>query len=45
MASTNSALVVTENSNLSIAVIVKLDLLLDANVAVWEFFEKGRHSE
>lgn len=45
MASTNSTLVVTKNGNLSVTVIVKLDFLLNADVAVVELFQKCGHSE
>jgi hypothetical protein len=45
MASTDGTLMVTENSDLSVTVIVKLDFLLNADVLCAEFFEKSRHGE
>ena len=45
MASTNCTLVVTKDSNLSIAIVVKLDLLLNTDVAVGELLQKCGHSE
>ena len=45
MTGTNGALVITKNGNLSVAVVVKLDLLLNADIAIWEVFKERGHRE
>ena len=43
MAGTNSTFVITQESDLPIAVIVELDLLLHSDIGVFEFRQEIRH--
>jgi hypothetical protein len=45
MASTNCTLVVTENGDLSVAIIIELNFFLNGDVGALQLFQKSRHGE